>query len=77
MSDIQNDEIMRLEAYLQTTFGNERISLKPRKTKDSVEMLINGEFIGTIYKDDEDGELSYDLNMAILEMDLPGGRGEN
>ena len=35
-----------------------------------MEVLLNGEFIGTIYKDEEDGETSYDFNMAILQMDM-------
>jgi hypothetical protein len=36
-----------------------------------VEVQVAGEFIGVIFKDDEDGEISYAFNMAILEMDLP------
>ncbi|MDP8995895.1 MAG: DUF3126 family protein, partial [Pseudomonadota bacterium] len=28
------------------------------------------EFVGIIFRDDEDGELSYNFSMAILEMDL-------
>lgn len=72
MSDITSVEITKLEAYLQTTFGNDRIRVNPRpKNKDSVEVTVNGEFIGIIYKDEEDGETSYDFNMAILEVDLP------
>lgn len=72
MADITAAEIAKIEAYMQTTFGNEKIFVKPRdRTKDSAEVLLAGEFIGIIYKDDEDGETSYDFNMAILEMDLP------
>ena len=41
------------------------------KQDDSVEVHVNGEFIGVIFKDVEDGETSYAFNMAILEMDLP------
>jgi hypothetical protein len=41
------------------------------KQADSVEVHVNGEFIGVIFKDEEDGETSYAFNMAILEMDLP------
>ncbi|HIL28120.1 MAG TPA: DUF3126 family protein, partial [Micavibrio sp.] len=41
------------------------------QTDDSVEVLLNGEFLGVIYKDDEDpSDVSYDFNMAILDMDL-------
>ncbi len=41
------------------------------KQPDSVEVQVAGEFIGVIFKDEEDGEVSYAFNMAILEMDLP------
>ncbi len=72
MPSFSNDEITSLEAYLQTTFGNPGINLRTRKGNDSVEVAIRGEFIGTIYKDEDDGETSYDFNMAILDIDLPG-----
>jgi hypothetical protein len=65
-------EITRLQKYLQEKFGNTKLALSERKeVKDSVEVTLAGEFIGTIYRDEEDGEVSYDFNMAILEMDLP------
>ena len=41
------------------------------QTGDSIEVLINGEFIGLVYKDEDEGETSYDFNMAILAIDLP------
>lgn len=64
-------EVPRLQAYLQKTFGHNGIALKIReKATDSVEVIMNGEFIGIIYKDDEDGDISYDFNMAILNEDL-------
>ncbi|MCB1652203.1 MAG: DUF3126 family protein [Alphaproteobacteria bacterium] len=70
---MQPEEVSRLQAYLQNKFKNTGFALKLRdKTKDSVEVILNGEFIGVIYKDDEDGDISYDFNMAILEEDLPG-----
>jgi hypothetical protein len=71
MGDITNQDIARVEAYMQTTFGNDGIRVVPReRTKDSAEVLLHGEFIGIVYKDEEDG-LSFDFNMAILEEDLP------
>jgi hypothetical protein len=63
-------EVTKLQNYLRTTFANPGLSLRDRKTADSLEVLLNGEFIGVIYKDEEDGEISYDFNMAILAMDL-------
>ncbi|MFH1158407.1 MAG: DUF3126 family protein [Pseudomonadota bacterium] len=65
-------EISRLQKYLQEKFSNTKLVLKERKdVGDSVEVTLGGEFVGTIYKDEEDGDVSYDFNMAILEMDLP------
>ena len=65
-------ESARLQAYLQEKFGNKGLALRARsQAKDSVEVLLNGEFIGVLYKDEDEGETSYDFNMAILEMDLP------
>jgi len=69
---MNKSEIIRLQAYLQEKFTNKKLSLAERKeAKDSVEVMLDGEFIGVIYKDDDEGEVSYDFNMAILEMDLP------
>ena len=66
-------EVPRIQNYLQNTFGHNGIALKMReKATDSVEVILNGEFIGVIYKDDEDGDISYNFNMAILNEDLPG-----
>lgn len=65
-------EVTRLQAYLRNKFGTDRITvIERRETADSVEVHLGGEFIGVIYRDSDDGEISYDFNMAILEMDLP------
>ncbi len=65
------DETRKIESYLQKKFGNRQISLRMRKqTEDSVEVLLAGEFIGIIYKDDEDDDTSYTFTMAILDIDL-------
>ena len=66
-----NQEIQKLTAYLQQKFRNPGFALKARdKAEDSVEVLLNDEFIGVIYKDTDEGEVSYDFNMAILEIDV-------
>jgi len=65
------EEIARLQSYLRRKFDNDRIALKERsKTDDSVEVQLGDEFIGVIYKDTEEGEVSYAFNMAILDIDL-------
>lgn len=66
------EDLVRLRSYLQTRFKNDGFTLKIReKAEDSVEVILDNEFIGVIYKDEEDGETSYDFNMAILDIDLP------
>ena len=71
MAVIKPEELPPLQAYLQQKFKNEGFALKIReKATDSVEVILNGEFIGILYKDDEEGEISYDFNMAILDIDL-------
>ena len=72
MADFTAEELPLIQRYLQDTFKNTGFALKMRKTPDSVEVLLEGEFIGVLYKDDEDGEICYNFNMAILEMDVPG-----
>jgi Protein of unknown function (DUF3126) len=65
-------EIARLQKYLQEKFGNKKLTLTLRKeAQDSAEVLLDGEFIGVVYRDEDEGDISYDFNMAILEMDLP------
>jgi ribosome-associated translation inhibitor RaiA len=69
---VTRNEILRIEKYLRRLFRLDTIVLVERpKQTDSVEVQVNGEFIGVIFRDEEDGEISYAFNMAILEMDLP------
>lgn len=67
------DELKKIEAYMRRLFDNDRISVKARPRKDdSAEVFVGEEFIGVVYKDDEDDDLSYNFSMAILAMDLEG-----
>lgn len=64
-------EIQRLEAYLRRAFKSPTIAVKARPRKDdSAEVFIGEEFIGILFVDEEDGERSYNFNMAILDIDL-------
>ena len=63
-------EILKVQTYLQKKFGLPDLALRTRKTGDSVEVLLKGEFLGVIYRDEDEGEVSYDFNMAILDIDL-------
>jgi hypothetical protein len=65
------EEMSQIQKYLQKKFGHSGFALKLRdKASDSAEVLLNGEFIALIYKNEEDGETSYDMNMSILDIDL-------
>jgi hypothetical protein len=68
---VTRSEIWRIEKYLRNLFRLDTITVLERSQADSVEVHVAGEFIGVIFKDEEDGEVSYAFNMAILEMDLP------
>lgn len=65
-------EIARLQKYLRSMFDNNRIVLARRKeTGDSVEVKLGDEFIGVIYRDDDEGEISYAMHITIIDEDLP------
>ncbi|MEG9884390.1 MAG: DUF3126 family protein [Hyphomicrobiales bacterium] len=64
------NEIRKLTRHFQTLF-NPAITVRQRPQKaDSADVYLNKEFIGVIFRDDEDGELSYQFQMAILDIDL-------
>lgn len=70
---MKREEIVRLERYLRKTFRLDAIEVKQRPKKDdSAEVYIGEEFIGILFRDDEDDELSYQFQMAILGYDLDG-----
>lgn len=65
-------DIARVQAYLRATLGNDRIHIDPPARKGaSVEVRIGTEFIATLHRDDEDGEVSFIFTMSILDEDLP------
>jgi len=68
---MEKAEIQKVETYLRRTFSNTaiRVVARPRK-KDSAEVFIGEEFVGVIFEDKEDGDLSYNFQMAILDTDL-------
>ena len=64
-------DILKLTTYLRNKFQNSEINLKLNKSdSDMAEVYIGNEFIGTIYRDEDEGEISYDFNMSIIDIDL-------
>ena len=67
--DVQ--EVKKLDAYLKKVFSNPQIRVVPRPKKDdSAEVYVGEEFIGVLFVDDEDGDRSYNFQMAILSTAL-------
>ena len=66
-------EILSLQTYLREKFGSNAIHILEKSLQgNSVEVNLGEEFIGIIYRDNEDGEVSYAFQMAILGIDLRG-----
>ena len=64
-------EIAKVQNYLRTTFGSQRIRvIAPKKANAPVEVMVGEEFIGVLHKDVDEGETSYAFHMTILDIDL-------
>ena len=68
---MNNDEIIRVQTYMRLKFQNDMLTLKRGAKDDMIEVFMEDEFIGTLFRVDEEGDISYAFNMAILEFDLP------
>jgi hypothetical protein len=65
------DEIIKLEGYLKKVFRLPDIQVRQRPRKeDSAEVYVGEEFIGVLFRDDDEGEVAYQFQMAILDYDL-------
>ena len=70
---MNSQEALKIQTFLRGKLGNPEIGLRPRQddvSEDSAELTIDGEFVGVIFKDTEDGETCYHLQWTILEEDL-------
>ena len=63
--------INKIQNYLRLTLGSKNLKVEGRENKmDSADVTLNGEFLGVIFVDEEDGETCYHFNMTILDIDL-------
>ena len=61
----------KVQTYLQQLFWNPEIAVRAGAGNDApAEVYIGKEFVGVVYKNDDDGEISYDWNMSILQDDI-------
>ena len=64
-------EVKKINTYLNNKFNSDFFSVKiDDNSKDSAEVFYKDEFIGLLYKDDEDGEIAFQFHMTILDEDL-------
>ncbi|AGH98294.1 DUF3126 family protein [Micavibrio aeruginosavorus] len=65
------EESSKIQKFLENTLKTPGLALRARpQASDSVEVLVNGEYIGLIHKDLDEGETSYIFTMTILDIDL-------
>ena len=63
--------LKKIEIFFKQKFNNKKIKIEGRANKnDSAEVLIDDEFIGVIFEDNEDGDNCFQFNMTILSEDL-------
>jgi hypothetical protein len=68
---VKRDELQKLETFFRRRFNMPAMTIRQRPQKDdSAELYIGDEFIGVVFRDDEDCDLSYNFTMAILDIDL-------
>lgn len=68
-------EIEALQNYLQRTLKSDCVKVvAPKKKGQPVELCVQDgkglESIGTVYKDEDEGEVSYAISLIVLEEDL-------
>ena len=63
--------LKKIENFFKQKFNNKRIKIEGRENKDdSADVLIEDEFIGVVFEDNEDGDTCFQFNMTILSEDL-------
>ena len=66
-----DQELEKIRNYLNKIFNTDGFIIKKRKSiDDSCEVYHNEEFLGLIYKENEEGEEDYQFHMTILKEDL-------
>ena len=68
---MDRNTLSKIQNYLRRTLGSKQLKVEGRENKiDSADVTINGEFLGVIFEDKEDGDTCYHFNMTVLDIDL-------
>ena len=66
-----DQELEKIRNYLNKIFNTDDFIVKKRKSiEDSCEVYHKDEFLGLIYKENEEDEEDYQFHMTILKEDL-------
>ncbi len=65
------NEIQAVQAHLRKLLGSQRINIRAAQTRNGpVELLADGETIGTVDRDEDEGEVAYHVTITVLSEDL-------
>ncbi|TLP48634.1 DUF3126 family protein [Cohaesibacter sp. CAU 1516] len=68
---MEKTELAKVQKFMRATLQSPSLEVRVRPRKDdSAEVYVEDEFVGVLFRDEEDGDLSYNFSMAILEFDL-------
>ena len=63
--------ISKIQNQMRKALGTKSIKVEGRENKlDSADVTNNGDFLGVVFEDKEDGDTCYHFNMTILDIDL-------
>ena len=63
--------ISKIQNQMRKALGSKNIKVEGRENKlDSADVTKDGEFLGVVFEDKEDGVTCYHFNMTILDIDL-------
>jgi hypothetical protein len=70
-ANLDKNELAKLQNFMRKALQSPNLEVRARPRKnDSAEVYVADEFVGVLFKDDEDDDLSYNFSMAILDYDL-------
>ena len=68
---LTKSEIQKLEKYFQTLMNTHNLYIKEStSTAAPAEVYKASKFLGVIYKNEDEGEVSYDFHLTVLPEDL-------
>jgi len=68
---MKTNEIQAVQAHLRRLLGSQRLNIRAPQTRNGpVELLVDGETIGTVDRDEEEGEVAYHVTITVLAEDL-------